>query len=92
MTIPYYANEKGIKVYNNEQGGDFYVILDKAEVDKSNTNIWDTFETIRYECAVELKMCLAIKEASIAMSPDGDKTYILNFDSHLSEHVGELFL
>ena len=90
MTIPYDTNHEGINIYGDDQGGDFYVVLDKAEVDKIEAEIWDTFETVRYECAVELRMCLNIKGAIEAISPTGDPTYILNFNSHLSEHSGEL--
>ena len=90
MSIPYDSNYEGIKVYDNEQGGDFYVVLDKDKVDKLNDDVWYTFDEIRYECAVELEMCLAISGAVSAISPDGDPTYILNFSSHLSEHHGEL--
>ena len=77
--IPYYDKDAGIKTYSEEQGGQPYVILDKSKVDELNPDIFKTFEAVKRECEEELVQSLNIQEASIAISPDGDGTYIVNF-------------
>ena len=78
--IPYYDKDAGIKTYPEEDGGQPYVLLDKDKVDAMGPNIMNTFETVRAECEKELVQSLSIIESSLCISPDGDGTYLLNFE------------
>lgn len=87
--IPYYAKDAGIKTHDS---GDFYVVLDKVQVDELDPNVWNTFDAVKRECEEELKMFLDFGETFIALSPDGDGTYILNFIHKCSPSNGDLLL
>ena len=78
--IPYYEKDAGIKTYSEEQGGQPYVVLDKDKVDAMGPNIMNTFESVKVECEEELVQSLSISEASLCISPDGDGTYVINFE------------
>jgi len=78
MSIPYYSKQTGIQVHD---GGGFYVILDKPVVDAMDTELWEVFESVKQKCAEELKIFLDFGEIFYALSPDGDKTYVINFIS-----------
>ncbi len=87
--IPYYEKDEGIRTYPKEEGGRPYVILDKIKVDRMDPNIWNTFEAVRQECETELVQQLDILEAFLALSPDGEGTYVINF-SEVSSNGGLL--
>ena len=75
--IPYYAKNTGIQT--DEESNAVYVVLDKIKVDDMDVNVWNTFESVKLQVENEMKEFLYISEASIAISPDGDGTYVLNF-------------
>jgi len=88
--IPYYAKDAGIKAHTVDNGGNFYVVLDKATVDKMPHDRWETFESVRLQCQKELQIALDFGLSFIALSPDQDMTYVINFVSLSKPSNGEL--
>ena len=84
--IPYYEKDVGIKSHEGAPEGTYYVVLDRAKVDKLDPNIWNTFDAVRAECEEELSQFLDLGESLMAISPDGDATYVINF---ISRSIGE---
>lgn len=85
--IPYYEKHSGIRTPPESETectcNQYYIVLDKNKVDESvralEVDIWDIFAEIKGECEGELFQHLDIFEATHALSPEGDDTYILNF-------------
>ncbi len=75
--IPYYKKNTGI--LRHEESNILYVVLDKTKVDKMDPNVWNTFENVTVQVENEMKEFLYLSEAVLAISPDGDGTYVLNF-------------
>ena len=87
--IPYYEKNAGIHTF--EDSDILYVVLDKAKVDEIDPNVWNTFDAVRLHVEAERKEFLQISEAIIALSPDGDGTYVLNFlPQELFVHEGAI--
>ena len=59
--IPYYEKDVGIKSHEGAPEGTYYVVLDRAKVDKLDPNIWNTFDAVRAECEEELSQFLEEK-------------------------------
>ena len=77
--IPYY--EKNAGILRHEESDIVYVVLDKIKVDELSADIWHTFNVVKLQVESEVQECLFISKAILALSPDGDETYILNFIS-----------
>lgn len=87
--IPYH--EKYTGVHTHEDSNILYVVLDKVKVDEMDPNVWNTFDAVKLQVEAEQKEFLQISEAIIALSPDGDGTYILNFlPQELFMHEGAI--
>jgi hypothetical protein len=84
--IPYYEKDAGIKSHEDAPEGTFYVVLDRPKVDALDPNIWNTFDAVKTECEEELSQFLDLGESLMAISPDGDPTYVVNF---ISRDIGE---
>lgn len=82
MTIPYYDKHSGIRTPESETEcvcNRYYVVLDKGTVDKMKADMWDVFDTVKAQCESELRQYLDMFNATHAISPEGDETYVLNF-------------
>ena len=87
--IPYHEKYTGI--HTHEDSDILYVVLDKVKVDKMDPNVWNTFDDVLSQVETEQKEFLHISTAIIALSPDGDGTYVLNFiPQELSMHEGAI--
>ena len=77
--IPYY--EKNTGILRHEESNILYVVLDKTKVDDLSADIWHTFNAVKLQVEKETKEYLYLSDAILALSPDGDETYVLNFIS-----------
>ena len=77
--IPYYKKNTGI--LRHEESNILYVVLDKIKVDELSADIWHTFNAVKLQVEKETKESLYLSKTILALSPDGDETYILNFIS-----------